>query len=91
MSRWTLPLLAIAALAVAGCGAEIRDLEGVTISDPDKAEVYSNLDEHPNVVRLCIDGEVVVTTTRDGQSALQFAPDGWWEDWCPGGTGSQTR
>ncbi len=91
MRRWMPLLVVLGAVALAGCGAEIRDLEGVTISDPDKAEVYSNLDEHPNVVRLCIDGEVVVTTTRDGQSALQFAPEGWWEEWCPGGTGSRTR
>jgi hypothetical protein len=82
-------LVVLAAVAVAGCGAEIRDLEGVSIEDPEKAEIYSNVDEHPNVVRLCIDGEVVVTTTRDGQSALQFAPQGWWEEWCPGGTGSR--
>jgi hypothetical protein len=51
-------------LALAGCGSSRRDLNGVPNRDPDKAEMYSNVDGYPNIVRVCIGGVAFATTTR---------------------------
>lgn len=71
--------LLVPLLALAGCGANERDLEGVHIKNPAKAEIYANLDQHPNIVRLCIDGVALMTTTRD-LNAVQRVPE--WDAWC---------
>jgi hypothetical protein len=68
-----------AGLVLAGCGANTRDLEGVPIKDPDKIEIYANLDQHPNIVRLCIGGVAFYTTTRD-LNAIGRVPE--WDAWC---------
>lgn len=54
-------------LTLAGCGGSnnFRDVEGVESQDPDKIEVFNNVDEHPNIVMVCIHGVAFVTTTRD--------------------------
>lgn len=62
-----------------GCGANQRDLEGVEIRNPQKAEIYANLDEHPNIVRVCIDGVALLTTTRE-LDGVQRVPE--WDAWC---------
>lgn len=78
-------LVAISASAVAlvACnGNNFRDVEGVNSHDPDKIEVYSNVDENPNVVRLCIDGVAIMTTTREYGDAVTLVPA--WDAWCGG-------
>jgi hypothetical protein len=60
---------------------QTRDLEGVPVQEPDKIEMYVNIDGHPNIVAQCINGVGFVTTTRDGQSSLQESP-GLTEKWC---------
>lgn len=78
-----LVLTALTVLALAGCSenANWRDLEGVPLADPDKIEVYANVDQHPNIVRLCIDSKAFITTTRK-RFALVEAP--YWDRWCQG-------
>jgi len=69
-----------ALLAVSGCtAANERDLEGVNIQNPAKAEIYANLDGHPNIVRLCVDGVALLTTTRE-LDGVQRIPE--WDAWC---------
>lgn len=72
-------IAAAAALALAGCGANNRDLEGVDLIDPDRIEVYANVDQNPNIVRLCIDGVAFITTSRK-RFAVQRAE--YWDGWC---------
>jgi len=69
----------IAAVAVAGCGAESRDLEGVPFKKPDKIETYINIDTHPNITRLCIAGVAFATTSREYTSVFRV-PE--WDAWC---------
>lgn len=69
-------------LSVAACSNQtVRDLEGVPVQDPEKIEVIVNVDQFPNLTALCIHGVGFVSTTRDGQSALQESP-GLTEKWC---------
>lgn len=69
-------------LSVVACSNQtVRDLEGVPVQDPDKVEVIVNVDTFPNMTVLCVHGVGFVTTTRDGQSALQESP-GLTEKWC---------
>lgn len=73
-------LLAAIAAAAAGCqGADTRDLENVKGKDPKKVELYVNVDKHPNVVRLCIDGVAFVTTSREMDGILRV-PE--FDAWC---------
>lgn len=73
-------LLAAAVAGTTGCqGANTRDLEGIKIKDPKKAEIYANLDQHPNIVRLCIDGLAFLTTSRKEDVILRV-PE--WDGWC---------
>jgi hypothetical protein len=58
-------------MALAGCSQTTRDLEDVPIDDPDKIEMYANVDSFPNVVRLCIDGVAFATTTRDYEPIMR--------------------
>lgn len=74
-----LALVGVTTIVIAGCGANVRDLEGVPIVEPQKVEIYVNLDGHPNIVRMCIDGVAVMTTTRD-LNAVQLVPA--WDGWC---------
>jgi hypothetical protein len=66
--------------AVGGCqGANTRDLKGVSAKNPSKTELYANVDNHPNIVRLCIDGLAFVTTSREMDPLLRV-PE--WDAWC---------
>jgi hypothetical protein len=60
-------LLTLAAALLTGCGPgdNFRDLEGIASRDPDKVEVYNNVDQHPNLVMVCIHGVAFITTTRE--------------------------
>lgn len=65
-------LAAAAALALAGCGSNnFRDVEGVTSRVPPKIEVWSNVDNNPNIVMVCIHGVAFATTTRDYASVMR--------------------
>lgn len=71
------------ALLLGGCtGNNFRDVEGVQSQEPDSIEVFSNVDKHPNIAKLCIDGVAFATTTREGNSALTRVED--WDPTCPG-------
>lgn len=67
----------------AGCANQtVRDLEGVPVTDPDKARLVVNIDTYPNINAICIEGAGFATTTRDGNAAMEHiptwdAPDGW--------------
>lgn len=67
-------------LVASGCGANTRDLEGVPFKNPDKIEVYINIDDHPNVARLCIGGVAFFTTSRNYGDAIGRVPE--WDAWC---------
>jgi uncharacterized lipoprotein len=62
-----LVLAATLILVLAGCGSsqQLRDLEKIPAQDPDKVELYNNVNDHPNLVMVCIHGVAFVTTTRD--------------------------
>lgn len=74
-------LAVTAVLALTGCGSSRRDLNGVPNRDPDKAEMYSNVDGYPNVVRICIDKVAFATTTRDAQGSMMRVPE-WDVSFC---------
>lgn len=73
-------LVPLAFLATGCVAANQRDLEGVNPRDPAKAESYTNINEHPNIVRLCIDGVALMTTTRSYGDAVTRVPE--WDSWC---------
>ena len=60
-----------------------RDIEGVKSERPDSVRVFNNVDKHPNVVQLCIDGVGFATTTRNYGDALMRVPE--WDAGCPKG------
>lgn len=80
--------IALTAVAVAGCGANNFDLEEVDGRSPDRIEVLLNVDSHPNIVRLCIDGFAfyTVSTTHAPAHAserLHRRPE-WDQTFCAG-------
>lgn len=60
-------------LATGACdSATNADLKGVPAQKPDRIEAYTNIDGHPNLVRLCIGHVAFVTTSREnGQNFLR--------------------
>lgn len=79
--RKALLIAGVCAGVLAGCtpGNNFRDLEGVDSRDPEKALFYNNVDQHPNVGVLCVNGIGVITTTREYDSILRV-PE--LDDWC---------
>ena len=74
-------LIIAAVFLIGGCSKQqVRDLEGITVKEPQKVELYTNVDQYPNVVALCINGVGFVSTTRD-YTSLQESP-GLTEKWC---------
>ena len=73
------------ALTLGACspGNNFRDVEGVASKDPDLLEAYNNLDGHPNIAKVCIDGVAFATTTREAHAAIQRVEA--WDSTCPGG------
>jgi hypothetical protein len=67
---------------MAGCGEQqqLRDLENVPVTEPDKVRLVVGVDEYPNVVAFCIEGVGFVATTR-ADRPLQESP-GLTEGWC---------
>ena len=46
---------------------------------PDQVDLFYNLDTHPNIVRLCIDGVAIMTTSREFEP-VQRVPE--WDAYC---------
>lgn len=79
----TVAAVSVAALVtLTGCGEgqQWRDLENVTVTEPDKVRLVTNVDTYPNVVAFCIEGVGFISTTRDDRP-LQESP-GLTEKWC---------
>ena len=61
-------LLILLIVSMASCSAlshnQERDLKGVRFQNPQKTQGYTNVNQHPNVVALCINGAGFATTTR---------------------------
>jgi hypothetical protein len=77
------PVLTLGIFA-AGCGsdnANQKDVKGVPWRNPDKIEVYANIDEHPNIVRVCIDKVAFATTSRPDGINLMRVPE-WDVTFC---------
>ena len=73
-----------ASLLLGACaGNNFRDVEGVESQRPDLIEVFSNVDKHPNIAKVCIDGVAFATTTREGNSAITRVEA--WDKTCPNG------
>jgi hypothetical protein len=74
-----------AALLLTGCSNQtVRDLEGVPVTDPDKARLVVNIDQFPNINAMCIEGAGFATTTREAAGAL-IRVEAWDADkggWC---------
>lgn len=66
-------------LALGACSNDPNDLEGVPEMKPSKAEIYRNVEGHPDLVRLCIDKEAFVTV---GDDAAAVVPVPGWNAWC---------
>lgn len=74
-------LVASVALAMLiGCGNSRRDLNGVPNKEPDKSEMYANVDGYPNIVRICIGGVAFATNTRQNDSMIRV-PE-WDKTFC---------
>lgn len=75
-TRTILAGLAVTTVGLTSCGQapwedSMRDLEGVTVKDPGKVVLYNNVDLHPNIVMLCVNGVGFATTTRDLNAVLR--------------------
>lgn len=77
-------LIAVVAMVSAGCDDQTHDLKGVKFSDVQHAEGFNNVDQHPNIVRFCIDGRAFVSTTREGTGLIRI-PE-WDVTFCHGPT-----
>lgn len=58
----------------------MRDLENVEVRDPGRVILYNNVDLHPNIVGLCVDGAGFATTTREYGDAVIRVPE--WDAGC---------
>ena len=74
-------LAVLTLVALGGCGSSRRDLNGIPTTDPQKAEMYANVDGYPNIVRLCIDHVAFATTTREAAGAFMRVPE-WDVSFC---------
>lgn len=77
----TVGVIALATLTGCGEQQQIRDLENVTVTEPDKTRLVVNVDEYPNAVAICIEGAGFITTTRTDRPLQPVpawdAPNGW--------------
>lgn len=84
MSKARLGVVAVGMVAVlASCtpGNNFRDLKGIKSQEPDLVEVFTNVDKHPNIVKVCIDGVAFATTSREGNAAITRVEA--WDKTCP--------
>lgn len=82
MKRYLIPAVAGLALIGAACtpGNNFRDVEGVKSERPELIRNFNNMDMHPNIGMVCIEGVAFATTTRDYLSIIRV-PE--WDDVCP--------
>lgn len=77
-------VVGLSVLGLTACGSNnFRDVEGVNSRLPDSIEVFSNVDQNPNVAVLCIHGAGFASTTRDFTSLIRV-PE--WDKLCPAAT-----
>lgn len=81
---------ALAVLALTGCSAQLGDRTGGSGRDPDKlsdvdyVEVYRNIDNFPNIAKVCVGGVAfAATSTRDGQTSPSLVRVPEWDASCP--------
>lgn len=81
-SRTALRTLLVAAvlalpLSLGACSGvdNFRDLEGVPTMEPSKVALIANVDRHPNLVAICIQGVAFVTSTREYGDAVTRVPE----------------
>lgn len=72
---------ALLVLGACSSGNNFRDVKGVKSQNPDLIQNYNNMDKHPNLGKVCIDGVAFLTTTRD-YDAVTRVPE--WDKTCPG-------
>lgn len=79
----TVIVLMMVFLLLSSCGnkQEIRDLENIPQTQPDKVRLVTNVNEYPNIVALCIDGAGFATTTRPDRGAI-IRVEVWDRGWC---------
>ena len=84
VSRLAAITIVLTGAAVGACspGNNFRDVEGVDSQEPDSIEVFSNVDKHPNIAKVCIDGVAFATTSREGNSAIMRVES--WDRTCEG-------
>ena len=89
-------MLAFTALALSACGSNASEtdigqptFEGNASTDilattPDEITVFQNVDRHPTIVRICIDGVAfrTISTTHSGLAspAVDRVPE--WDETC---------
>jgi hypothetical protein len=79
-TRVKLLTILAAAIVLSGCGTDnFRDVKGVESQDPDYIAVYNNVDKHPNIAWVCIEGVAFATTTRQYDSITRV-PE--WDHEC---------
>ncbi|UGT45410.1 hypothetical protein LTV02_19350 [Nocardia yamanashiensis] len=71
------------ALLLTACeqGSNYRDLKGIPGQEPDSVTMYINVDQHPNLAKVCIDGIAFMTTSRLSDDAVTRVPE--WDKTCP--------
>lgn len=77
-------MMGVGALVILGActpGNNFRDVEGVKSERPDLVQNYNNMDKHPNIGKVCIDGVAFLTTTRNYGDAVTRVPE--WDKTCP--------
>lgn len=75
----------VAALVLVGCSEQLGDrpmTEDVVIQDMDSVRVFRNIDQFPNIARVCVDGVAFATTSSSGDGpAIVRVPE--WDGSCP--------
>jgi PBP1b-binding outer membrane lipoprotein LpoB len=80
MRKILITALLAGAVLLAGCSAEAQDRKGGSgqkadrITDVDSAEVFRNIDNFPNIERVCVDG-VAFAATRSYNDTESVAPN----------------
>lgn len=67
--------------ACGGTPSPARDVKNVPVSHPQLLKVYDNVDTHPNIAEVCIDGVAFATTSRTYGDAITRVPE--WDHLCP--------
>lgn len=77
--------LAIAVGGLTACSTNdtVMDFEEAAVVNPDSVTLYNNIDGHPNLARICIDGIAFITTTRKGNASWDRFPE--WDAACANG------